>query len=70
MKMPERMPPMMITTVPRPHSASMMILGSALNGTGSLFGKSRLCAVQITRPIRHSPNKQPGKDAGKKQMRD
>ena len=43
-KMPERMPPRMITTVNSPHSASRTIRNASLKGIASPFGKLRLPA--------------------------
>src|SRR3989304_10260397 len=57
---PDRIPPMMIAIVPRPHRASTAIPSDSRNDTGRSLAKPRLRAVQSTSPTRDTPKISPG----------
>ncbi len=59
-KMPLRMPPMMMTTVRSAQNASMMILSARRGGIGSPRGRLRRRAITSTSAIRQSPSRKPG----------
>jgi hypothetical protein len=59
-KMPERIPPRMMTTVISPHRASRAIRMASRKGMGSPLGKLRFLAKYRHMPIIVAPRKSPG----------
>ena len=65
-KMPERMPPMMMKTVPSPQNESIATLSDSRKVRISALGMWRFCAVHSTSPTRHRPNRTPGRMPARK----
>ncbi len=59
-KMPERMPPRMITMVTRPQMESSAIFSESRSEIGSPRGKLRFLAITSTSTTRHRPKRRPG----------